>query len=257
MIAFPMSTPCLASLRRATAALAALAAVSLLVAACSNAAPTGAPSSLLGASAAASASITPTATPTPQPTTAPTPSYTNPPDPTLEGLIPSSAAGMKVVKPPSSDYGITPGDIGSAYGEIGNRFRTLAVAYIEPRKLSLYAMRLDGDPVTTAQLRPYLATAAQYVGISGLHPEAWALRTIGADVVWARPEDNATASGTMIYTWAVDRYVFLMIGTDDRVNRAMLAALPGEAAPKATPAPSHSARSSPTAQPSAAAVPSG
>ena len=250
MIAVPMSTPRLASLPRAKAALAALTVVSLVLAACSNAAPTGAPSEPLGASAVTSASTTPTAPPTPRPTVAPTPSYTNPPDPTLEGLIPSSAAGMKVVKPPSSDYGITPGDIGSAYGEIGNRFRALAVAYIEPRKLSLYAMRVDGDPVTTAQLRPYLATAAEYVGISGLHPEAWALRTIGARVVWVRPEDNATASGTMIYTWAAGRYVFLMIGTDDRVNRAMLAALPGEAPPRATPTPSRS----PSSQPSATAA---
>ena len=47
-------------------------------------------------------------------------------------------------------------------------------------------------------------------------------------MTWERPEDNATVAGTHIYTWAADDYVFLLIGVDDQLNRAMLAALPGK-----------------------------
>ncbi len=46
----------------------------------------------------------------------------------------------------------------------------------------------------------------------------------------------------MIYTWATDGYVFLMIGTDDALNQAMLAALPGEPPPTPSPRPSAGAR---------------
>jgi hypothetical protein len=59
-------------------------------------------------------------------------------------------------------------------------------------------------------------------------------------VTWERPEDNATAAGTHIYTWAADDYVFLLIGVDDQLNRALFAALPGEQAPAPTPRPSPS-----------------
>jgi hypothetical protein len=57
----------------------------------------------------------------------------------------------------------------------------------------------------------------------------------------------------MIYTWAAEEFVFLMIGTDDAVNRALFAALPGEAAPTPTPRPSRSPRATRTAAPSASA----
>ena len=259
MIAAPMLMPRLASLRLGTLGLVTLTAASLLLAACGSAEPTGPSNASFPGSAVPSSPVSSTApTPTPVPTPSPSPSYTNPPDAALEAIIPDTAGGAKVVKPASDQYGMTPGDIAPAFGEIGNRFRSLAVAYIEPRQLSLYAMRLEGDPVTTAALRPYLATAGRYVGIAGLHPEAWKRTTVGGNVVWVRPEDNATAAGTMIYTWAAQDYVFLMIGTDAKINAAMLAALPGEAAPTPSPVPSRSpgASGSPQASASASASPS-
>ena len=64
--------------------------------------------------------------------------------------------------------------------------------------------------------------------------------------MWVRPEDNATAAGTMIYTWSSGDLVFLLIGVDDSVNRAIVEALPGEPAPSPTPVPSES----PSAEPS-------
>ena len=183
-----------------------------------------------------------TPTPTPSPTPQPTPRYTNEPDPALEALIPDAVAGATLVKPAAGDFAMTPGDIGAAaYGELGLRFASLAIAYVErPRATTLYAMRVDGDPPSTEDLEPYLATAGRYVGIAGLHPEAWMLTTIGDRVAWVRPEDNATAAGTHIYTWATDGYVFLLIGVDDTICRGLLAALPGEAPPTPTPRPSRS-----------------
>jgi hypothetical protein len=65
-----------------------------------------------------------------------------------------------------------------------------------------------------------------------------------------RPEDNATAAGTMIYTWSSGEHVFLLIGVDDAVNRAIVGALPGEPAPTPSPAPSPSQPSPTDAGPS-------
>jgi len=45
----------------------------------------------------------------------------------------------------------------------------------------------------------------------------------------------------MVYTWSSGEFVFLLIGVDDTVNRALIAALPGEPAPSPTPVPSVSA----------------
>ena len=70
---------------------------------------------------------------------------------------------------------------------------------------------------------------------------------LAATEVWVRPEDNATAAGTMIYTWSSGDLVFLLIGVDDAVNRAIVAALPGEPAPSPTPVPTGSAVPSPSA----------
>ncbi|HEX2140755.1 MAG TPA: hypothetical protein VHK28_00585, partial [Candidatus Limnocylindria bacterium] len=109
--------------------------------------------------------------------------------------------------------------------------------------------------VTTEELEPHLETAGRYVGIAGLVREPWELQTIEGRLAWVRPEDNATAAGTMIYTWAADDLVFLMIGVNDTVNRALFAALPGEAA--ATPVPSPSGTpAGRTSEPSGTASPS-
>jgi hypothetical protein len=192
----------------------------------------------------------PTATATPSPE--PTPVFTNPADPELAALIPAKLGAQTISIPTVDQFSVTPGDIGEVYGEIGLRFVALQVAYVERPRLSLYAMRVRAPSVTTRELEPYLATAAQYVGIAGLHREPWKLAEVAGRPVWVRPEDNATAAGTMIYTWAADEYVFLLIGVDDALNHALLAALPGEPLPTPTPRPSNSAAPTspqPTASP--------
>lgn len=194
-----------------------------------------------------SSSATPLATPSPTPTPAPTPRFTNEPDADLAALIPSEVAGVPVVVAPFDDFALTPGDIGSAYGEIGDRFASLALAYVVQPRLTLYAMRVDGEPVSTDDLEPHLATAGRYVGIAGLDPEPWEAGAVAGNQVWVRPEDNATAAGTQVYTWSSGEFVFLLIGVDDVVNRAMIEALPGEPAP--TPRPSPSGSTSPSASP--------
>lgn len=186
----------------------------------------------------------PTPTPTPSPTPLPTPRFTNEPDPELAALIPARAGGAVVVVPEVDRYGLTPGDMAPAYGELGNRFSSLVVAYVEAPRTTLYAMRVDGDAPTTEDLEPYLATAGRKVGIAGLDPEPWSLETFGDRRAWTRGEDNATAAGTRIYTWAADGFVFLLIGVDDAVNRALLDGLPGEPPPTPTPRPSRSPRAS-------------
>jgi hypothetical protein len=54
------------------------------------------------------------------------------------------------------------------------------------------------------------------------------------------PEDNATLPGTRVYTWVADDLVFLLIGTDEAQNLAMVGGLPGEAPPTSSPVPSAS-----------------
>jgi len=191
---------------------------------------------------------TPVVTPVPTPSPIPMPRFTNEPDPELAALIPTEAGGVPVIVAPFDEFALTPGDVATAYGDIGLRFASLAVAYVEQPRTTLYAVRVDGEPVTTDDLEPHLATAGRYVGIAGLDPEPWQRSTAGGHIVWVRPEDNATALGTMIYTWASGEYVFLLIGVDDAVNQAIVAALPGEAAPTPTPVP---ASSPPSASPSA------
>ena len=233
-----MTTSRLASLRPAGAASLALA-TALTLAACSSTEPTvTALPSLSSAAPSPSATVEPAAEPTP--TSAPTPRFTNEPDDELAGLIPSEANGVPVIVAPFDEFALTPGDIGLAYGDIGARFASLALAYIEQPRTTLYAVRLDGEPVSTDELEPHVATAGRYVGIAGLDPEPWALAEAGGHQVWVRPEDNATAAGTMIYTWSSGEFVFLLIGVDDAVNRAIVAALPGEPAPSPSPIPSAS-----------------
>jgi hypothetical protein len=221
--------------------LAALSSLLVIVAACATPSPT--PTS--------SPAPIPTAvpTPTPEPTPEPTPIFSNAPDPALVALIPTAVAGQAVQIPAITEFAITPGDIGEVYGEIGTRFRSLQLAYVSRPRLSLYAMRMNQPTVMTADLEPYLAEAARYVGIAGLHREPWTLQTVAGHVVWVRPEDNATLRGTRVYTWVADDLVFLMIGTDEAQNLAMLGGLPGEAPPTPSPVPSTSA--SPSTEPSA------
>ncbi len=228
----------------AAASLALVAATGL--AACATT-ETPDPSSARPSSAVPSSSQTPAPTASPTPTPAPTPRFTNEPDDELAALIPESANGVPVVVAPFDDFALTPGDIGFAYGDIGDRFASLALAYVEQPRLTLYAMRVDGDEVTTEDLEPHLATAGRYVGIAGLDPEPWALAEAGGHAVWVRPEDNATAAGTMVYTWSAGEFVFLLIGVDDATNRAIIEQLPGEPAPSPTPVPSESMSPSPSA----------
>ena len=247
-----MTTSRLASLRPARAAGLAVATI-VALGACTAADPTPEPTETAGATR--TPEPTPPPTPTPSPSPEPTPRFTNEPDPELAALIPSEAAGVPVTVAPFDEFALTPGDVAIAYGEIGTRFVSLVLAYVEEPRTTLYAMRVDGPEVATDDLEPHLATAGRYVGIAGLDPEPWESEVLGGHQVWSRPEDNATAAGTQIYTWSSGDAVFLLIGVDDAVNRAIVSALPGEAAPTPTPEPSRSPRSSggagdPTTEPS-------
>jgi hypothetical protein len=192
---------------------------------------------------------TPLPTPSPTPTPGPTPIFTNPPDPALAALIPTTILAHPVVVPAVTEFSLTPGDIGQVFGELGDRFRALQVAFVEGPRLSLYATHMDPPFATSADLEPYLAAAGEYVGIAGLHRDPWQLTTIGDHLVWVRAGDAATLPGTMVYAWATGGYLFLMTGVDEAQNLAMLAALPGEPPPSPTPIPSASA------PPSASALP--
>ena len=228
----------LASLRPAGAAsMAFVAALALAACSTANVSQTPEPRRL---SASPSPSATNGPTQTPAPTPAPTPRFTNEPDDELATLIPTEVAGADVIVAPFDEFALTPGDIGFAYGELGDRFASLALAYVTQPRTTLYAMRLSGDPAETEDLEPHLATAGRYVGIAGLDAEPWKLTEAGGHQVWMRPEDNATAAGTTIYTWSSGELVFLLIGVDDAVNRAIVEALPGEPAPSPTPDPSGS-----------------
>jgi hypothetical protein len=244
-----MPIPSIAARRRMRPVLAlTLVAV---VAACGseNPSPSGAGSPLpSGVTAAPTPSPLPSATPLPTPL--PTPQYTNPPDRELSRLIPQRVNGVRITVPDTDQFAITPGDFGEPYGELGLRFTALQVAFVVEPRLSLYVARVSDPQPTTRELEPYLAAAGQYVGINGLHREPWKYRRIDGRVTWVRPEDNATAAGTMIYTWAAEEYVFLLIGVDDDLNRALFAALPDEAAASASgsPAPSGSAGQSGSAE---------
>jgi hypothetical protein len=236
-----------ASPRPAAAAGLTLATV-MWVTACTSNGPQGDATSP-SASATPTVTLTPAATPTPSPSPEPTPRFTNEPDTELAELIPSRVAGRRLVVAPFDEFALTPGDVAIAYGELGTQFGSLVVAYVEEPRTTLYAMRVDGPQVSTADLRPHLATAGRYVGIAGLDPEPWDRARVDGTRVWVRPEDNATAAGTHIYTWSSGDIVFLLIGVDDSLNRAIVSALPGEAAPSPSSDPSGSP--SPSAEPSA------
>jgi hypothetical protein len=242
-----MSTPHPAA-ARPRAALALALAIGFALAACAPTVPRPSP---ISASARASAPTSPTASPSTTP--APTPVYTNAADPGLTALIPDMVGAQAITKPSVTEFSITPGDIGEVYGEIGLRFVALQLAYVERPRLSLYAMRMRAPFATTAELEPYLATAGEYVGIAGLHRDPWQLVGVAGRTVWMRPEDDATLAGTIVYTWAAEGYVFLLIGVDDALNRGLLAALPSEPPPTPSPLPSRSPTPSGSPKPSATA----
>ncbi len=246
-----MTSSRLASLRL-RGAVSALLGAALVLSACSTSESSPTPRAA-SASPRPSVMVTPPPTPKPTPTPAPTPRFTNTPDEELAGLIPDAVAGVTVVVAPFDEFALTPGDIGAAYGEIGDRFASLAVAYVEQPRLTLYAMRVDGASVATEDLEPHLSTAGRYVGIAGLDPDPWEEAVVAGNQVWVRPEDNATAAGTRIYTWSSGEFVFLLIGVDDTVNQSLIEALPGEAAPSPTPTPSASAEPSSSADPTPSA----
>jgi hypothetical protein len=237
-----MFSPSLAAVRRPSSArVSLLLCLTAALAACGNSTPSPSASGTAPANPSTSAGPAPTSMPTPEPT----PSYTNPPDAGLARIIPRRVNGETVQVPNHSQFAYTPGDMVPAYGDLALRFTALQVAFVEDPRLSLYVARVEGQLPTTRQLAPYLATAAEYVGIAGLHRKEWKYRTVGGRVTWVRPEDNATAAGTMIYTWTGDQCVFLLIGTDDRLNRALFAALPGEKAKVVEPSTPGSAEPSP------------
>ena len=244
-----MTTHLLAAARPSRPTLATyLVLVVLGSAACSTAEPSpGSPTPT--SRAPSSISAAPTPSPIPSPTPAPTPRFTNQPDPQLEALIPATIVGARVQKPTPDEFGVTPGDIGLQFGDIGLRFDSLVVAFVEKPRLSLFAMRVSGGPVDTSALRPYLAAAGQYVGINGLHPEAWKAAVVSGRRVWRRGDDPATLPGTTLYCWSSGQYVFLLTGSSDAANRVMVKALPGQPVPTPTPRPSvrPSATSSATA----------
>lgn len=231
------------------------AALTAALAACSGN-PSPEPSSV-PPEATPTATPRPTPSPTPTPTPAPTPTWTNPPDEELTGLIPDTVGSARLIKPPPTEFAITPGDIGEVFGEIGLHFRSLAVAFIEQPRTSLYAMRLDQPVGETEDLRPHLGTIGQYVGIAGTDPEPWELVTVAGNRYWTRGSDEATLTGTTLYTWLTDEYAFLLIGLDDALNRSIIARLPGEPAPTPTPAPTRSPTASPSADTSADSSPGG
>jgi hypothetical protein len=235
MMPGPMTRFRLASPRPAGSA-GLLLTVALLTVACGG--PDATPTPDPTPTSSPTMPATPPPTPQPTPSPEPTPRYTNPADPELTGLLPETVNGVPLVVVPLDEFALTPGDFGGAYGDIGLRFASLALAYIEQPRLSLYAARVDGEPVATEDLEPHLATAGRYVGIAGLVREPWELVDVEGTLAWARPEDNATAAGTMIYTWSSGEFVFLLIGVDDATNRALIATLPGEPAPTPSPTPS-------------------
>ncbi len=244
-----MTSSRLASLRL-RGAVSAMLGAALALTSCSVAEISPTPGSA-SASIEPSHSATPLRTPPPTPTPSPTPRFTNVPDDELAGLVPPAIGAVPVVVAPFDEFALTPGDIGAAYGEIGDRFASLVLAYVERPRLTLYAMRVDGDPVQTEDLEPHLATAGRYVGIAGLDPDPWVADVVAGNQVWTRPEDNATAAGTHLYTWSSGEFVFLLIGVDDALNRALIEALPGEPAPSPTPTPRVAPSTSPSASPEA------
>ena len=108
-------------------------------------------------------------------------------------------------------------------------------------------------PVDTEELRPYLVMAGVYIGASDRDPARWKAAVVDGNRVWTRGEDEATLAGTTFYCWSSGEYVFLITGSSDATNQAMIGALPGQAAPTPTPKPSPASSGSAEASGSSAA----
>jgi len=251
-----MPTHVLAAARPPRRALAAgLILMTIGIGACSTAEPGPGTPTPLATQAGSTSPATPIPSTPPTATPEPTPRFTNAPDPQLEALIPATIVGARVEKPGPTEFGMTPGDFGINFGELGLRFESLVVAFVEKPRLSLFAVRVVGAPVDTAELRPYLAAAGRYVGINGLHPEAWRVAAVGGKRVWRRGDDPATLPGTTLYCWSSGQYVFLLTGSSDAANMAMVKALPGQPVPTPTPRPSPTPYASTTASGASATPP--
>jgi hypothetical protein len=228
----PIRRPALT--RRGVPASHALVAL-IALGGCSASSPTPTPADPAETAGAPSAAATPVPTPPATPTPEPTPRFTNVPDPDLEALLPDAINGIPLVVAAREDFALTPGDVGLVFGDIGLRFSSLVLAYVESPRLTLYALRVDAPPVSTADLEPHLAEAGRYVGIAGLDRAAWQLTAVGGDQVWTRGGDLANPPGTTLYAWAAGDLVFLLVGSDDALNRALVESLPrSPAAPAAT-----------------------
>jgi len=233
--------------RRLARILAAALVPLVLVACSSSTTPSGSPD------LPSPSGVTPAPTPSPPPTPRPTPDYSSHPDPTLEALIPKEVKGAPVVVPDPTSFGVSPGDFGSVFGDLGLRFQSLVVAYVVQPRLSLYAVRVGGAPVDTEELRPYLVMASVYIGASDRDPARWKAAVVDGNRVWTRGEDEATLAGTTFYCWSSGEYVFLITGSSDATNQAMIGALPGQPAPTPTPKPSPASSGSAEASGSSAA----
>jgi hypothetical protein len=224
-----------------------VACLSLGAAGCGSSSPSP---TIASPSATFGSPIPTSATPSPTPTPQPTPRFTNEPDAALSALIPARLGSVVVEKPAVSAYGETPGDVGLVFGDLGLRFESLAAAFVRTPRLAMYAIRVASPAVTMEDLRPHLAAAGEFLGIQGLHPEAWRAAVVAGKQVWTRGDDPATVVGTTLYCWTTGEYVFLLIGANDRQNRLMVAALPGEPVTASHPSASATASGSGSAAPS-------
>ena len=123
-------------------------------------------------------------TPTPSPTPEPDAALHERAGPRPRALIPTEAAGAVVAVAPSDEFALTPGDIAVAFGEIGNRFSSRSLAYVEQRAARCTRCASTPGAVDRATWSRTLATAGRYVGIAGPRPEPWERPSSSTQRVW-------------------------------------------------------------------------